>query len=176
MDWVWAILLLVVCMFAVAISFARLPGTWLILISATVYSWLHDWATPGLWALVGLGIVAVIAELLEMAASAVAVQRSGASRRAMWGALIGGMLGMFVFSIPLPVIGTLIGGALGCFVGAVIGEMSSRDELGHVAKVGAFAAIGQITGVLLKMMFTFVMFATVLVSVIMERWSAIAQL
>ncbi len=162
-------MLLVVCLFAVAISFARLPGTWLILAAAVVYSWQHDWTEPGWIALVGLAVVAVVAELVEMAATAVAVRRSGASQRAMWGSLLGGMLGMFVFSIPLPVIGTLIGGALGCFVGAVIGEMSSRDDMGHVARVGVFAAVGQITGALLKVMFTFVMFATVVVSVAAPR-------
>ena len=71
--------------------------------------------------------------------------------------MIGGFLGMFMFTIPLPIIGTLIGGVLGCFAGALIGEMSQHDDLAKGAKVGLFAAIGQVLGTLAKTMIALVM-------------------
>ena len=55
-----------------------------------------------------------------------------------------------MLSVPLPIIGTLIGGAVGCFLGALIGELSVTDNVVHGARVGLFAAIGQVLGAVSK--------------------------
>jgi uncharacterized protein YqgC (DUF456 family) len=39
---------------------------------------------------------------------------------------------------------------LGCFLGAVVGELSARSDLGQGTKVGVFSAIGFVMGALTK--------------------------
>jgi len=129
-----------------------LPGTWLILASAIGYDWYFDWTQIGWPWLVGMGIFAVIVEVFETLAGAVAAQRAGASRRAVIGALVGGFAGMFVFTplVPIPVVGTIVGGLLGCFAGALTGELSLNKDLATGARVGLFATIGKIIGLVAK--------------------------
>jgi uncharacterized protein YqgC (DUF456 family) len=132
------------------LALLQLPGTWLILAAAAGYDWYYDWLHIGWKWLLCLTILAALAELIEMGASVAAARRAGASRRATVGALLGGFAGMIVFSLPIPVIGTIVGGLAGCFVGALIGEMSCRDDVQASARVGLFAAIGRLAGTMIK--------------------------
>ncbi|MCH7777319.1 MAG: DUF456 family protein, partial [Gemmatimonadetes bacterium] len=70
---------------------------------------------------------------------------------------IGGIAGMFLFTFPVPVIGTIAGGIVGCFAGALIGELTVRDDLYHGARVGVAAALGRIAGMLVKLLVAFVL-------------------
>jgi uncharacterized protein len=169
-DALWLAGLLVLCMAGVALTLVRLPGPWLLVGAATVYSWHYDWAKPAWQVLIVIVVMAVIGEVLEMAASAFAAGKAGASRRAMLSALVGGVVGMFVFSVPLPIIGTILGGALGCFIGAAIGEWSTRKHVGHVARVGLFAATGQVVGAVVKIMVVLMMFATTVIALFFADW------
>jgi uncharacterized protein YqgC (DUF456 family) len=102
-------------------------------------------------------------EVIELLTSVLTARKAGASRRAGWGGLIGGIVGMFLFSIPVPIIGTIVGALVGCFVGAMIAELSVRNELGQGAKVGMFSAAGFVLGMVAKLALALVM-AGVLVS------------
>ena len=66
---------------------------------------------------------------------------SGASKQAVWGALIGGIVGAF-FSIPGLLLGPLIGSA--------VGEWWARQDLLKAGKVGISTFIGFILGVVAK--------------------------
>ena len=100
----------------------------------------------------GLAVVAVIAEVADLASAVLLARRAGGSRRASIGALVGGFAGMFVFTpiVPVPVVGTIVGGLVGCFVGAWVGEMTVRDDMTASAKIGAFAALGRLVGLIAK--------------------------
>ncbi|UCG16859.1 MAG: DUF456 domain-containing protein [Phycisphaerales bacterium] len=152
MELLWLTGLVVACLAGVLLAVVQLPGTWLILAVAIAYSWLGDWDRLTPTVLCVLAGMAVIGELVEFAASALVVRRAGASRRASWYALGGGFIGMFVFSLPLPVIGTVAGGVIGCFVGAVIGEMTVRDDMMGAARVGLLAAAGRALGTVGKLL------------------------
>lgn len=130
----------------------QLPGTWLILISAVGYDWFYGWSRLTLKWLVALALIAIAAEVFELVAGAFVSGKAGASRKAMIGAVVGGFAGMVVLTaaIPIPVVGTIIGGLIGCFVGAVVGEMSVHSEMGRSARVGIFAVIGRIIGLVAK--------------------------
>jgi uncharacterized protein YqgC (DUF456 family) len=65
----------------------------------------------------------------------------GGSRRAAWGALIGGFVGALAGTPLLPLIGTLIGAVLGTFVGAYLGETTGpQARSGEQALKPAIAA------------------------------------
>ncbi len=128
----------------------QLPGTWLILVSAAGYDWYYGWQRIGWKWLIGLAVVAALAELLDTIASVIATRRAGASRRATIGALAGGFGGMILLSVPVPVLGTVIGGLVGCFLGALLAEMTVRDDIKAGTRVGLFAALGRLVGLIAK--------------------------
>lgn len=164
MDGVWLAGLVLTCLLGVVLALVRLPGTWLVVVASVAFSWHFDWTRPGWPLLVILVALAVVAEIVELAASVILARQAGATRRASWWALIGGVAGMFVFTIPLPVIGTILGGVLGCFLGATIAELTLKDDVAHGVKVGLFAAIGQVVGLVAKTMITILMAATAIIA------------
>ena len=72
---------------------------------------------------------------VDVAASIVGAQRVGASKKALWGAAIGGLAGVF-FGLP--------GLLLGPFLGAVGGEMADGRSRRDALKVGAGTWVGTI--------------------------------
>ncbi len=151
--------LALICFVSVVATAVRLPGTWVIVAAAAGYGWLTEWEYIG-GTLIGVLIgVAVFAELLELGMSTLTARKAGASRRAAWGALIGGFVGMFIFSLPLPLIGTMFGALAGCFVGALVAEFTVKGEFVQGAKVGTFSAIGFVLGIVSKIALAMVMSA-----------------
>jgi uncharacterized protein YqgC (DUF456 family) len=69
-------------------------------------------------------------------------RRYGGSRRAGWGALIGGIVGAAV-GVPVPLIGSVIGAFLGSFVGAAALEYSLAGDPGVAARAGWGAVLGR---------------------------------
>jgi uncharacterized protein YqgC (DUF456 family) len=160
-------LIIALILFAVVgilLAALQLPGTWLILAAAAGYDWYYGFDRIGWKWLAALAAVAVVAEVADSLFAVAFARRAGASKRAAVGALIGGFAGMFVFSLPLPVIGTIAGGVIGCFAGAFLAEVThpqsaeldTADRLSSGARVGVGAAIGRIAGLLVKLAAAFV--------------------
>lgn len=166
-DAVAMAILALCCLIGVVITALRLPGTWLIVAGAALYGWHGDWTRVSVAIVVVLAVIALIAEALELLVSVLTARRAGASQRAAWGGLIGGIVGMCLFSIPVPLIGTIIGALLGCFVGATIAEVSVRGELGQGAKVGLFSAAGFALGTVAKLALALTMAGILLTSAVM---------
>src|SRR5687767_11814074 len=102
-DWAWYLLLTAVLLAGLFLNVFGLPGMWIMIAAAFGYAWLTGFQYMGWWTLgivVGLG---VIAEILEFIAGGAGAKKAGGSRRAAWGALIGGLLGGFFLTLPLPV-------------------------------------------------------------------------
>jgi uncharacterized protein YqgC (DUF456 family) len=109
-----------------------LPGLWLIVVMVFGMSLggLVSWTT----ALVIAGIAAA-AEAAEFLVLSRLGRRYGASRRAFWGAVIGGMAGLFV-GLPVPVVGSVVTAFLGTFAGAGLVTWMETASLGRSARVG----------------------------------------
>lgn len=150
MDYLLLALLILACLAGIVLAVLQLPGVWLMMAAAAGYDWHYGWQRIGWKWLVALAAFAGLAELFDSLAGVVAAKKAGASRRAAIGALIGGFVGMLVFSLPVPVAGTIIGGLLGCFFGALVAELSQRRDLSAGARVGLFAAIGRLIGLVAK--------------------------
>jgi uncharacterized protein YqgC (DUF456 family) len=147
------------CLIAVALTAVRLPGTWCLVAGAGLYGQLTDWQAVTLSTLLLLAVIAVIGEILELFTSAVVARKAGGSRRAAWGGLVGGMLGMFCLSfvLPIPIVGSMAGAIVGCFLGAAVAEFSVRNHLAHGTRVGFFAALGMAMGTAAKVGLALVM-------------------
>ena len=153
MDWVWYLLLLAVLISGLAITVIGLPGLWLMIGAVGVYAWGTGWTQVALVTVIALVGVGILAELVEFLAGGAAAKKAGGSARSAWGALIGGVAGALLFSIPVPIVGTIIGACLGAFIGALAMEYSVRQHTEHSMRVGWAAAKGRLWGILSKLAF-----------------------
>ena len=114
-----------------------LPGIPLVLVGLVVGAWIDDFAYVGRGTLMVIALLALLGTAVEFAASALGAKRAGAHRRAVIGAAIGALVGVF-FSLP----GILIGP----FAGAVIGELSVRGGLARAGRIGLATWLGMLLG------------------------------
>lgn len=124
-----------------------LPGLWLIVVVTLglVLGGLLSWTTGLVVAAVAL--VAEVSELLVLKRFGSAF---GGSRRAFWGALIGGMLGLFV-GVPIPIVGSVITAFLGTFLGAGVVTFAETLSVERSARVGWGVLLARTVAVALKL-------------------------
>lgn len=114
------------------------PGAPFLFLGLLFGAWAEDFRYVGIGTLLILAGMAALTYLVEFAASALGVKRYGGSRRAMLGAVLGGIVGMF-FGVP--------GILLGPFVGAVVGELSLQSTLDKAGRAGFGTVVGLAIGV-----------------------------
>jgi uncharacterized protein YqgC (DUF456 family) len=126
-----------------------LPGLWLMLVAAVGYRVVLPQGPIG-WATIAVvAALALVAEGLEWWLSARYTRKYGGSRRAGWGALLGGFIGALV-GVPVPVIGSVLGGLVGSFVGALVAEYSvtGHGPTAHRAAMGSL--VGRVATIVVK--------------------------
>jgi uncharacterized protein YqgC (DUF456 family) len=142
-----AAIALIVIGFA-GILMPALPGTMLIFAGLLLAAWADGFTRVGAWTLVMIGVVAALSYTVDFVAAAVGAKTLGASRRAMAGAALGTIAGLF---IGLP------GLIVGPFVGAAIGELTLHGDVRRAGRVGASAWIGFVIGTAVKVGLAFLM-------------------
>lgn len=115
-----------------------LPGAPILFLGLLFGAWADNFQYVGPWTLLLLAVLTALTYLIEFVASALGVRKFGGSNRAMWGAVLGGFVGMF-FNIP--------GIILGPFVGAVLGELSLQRTLDQASRAGFGTVIGLALGI-----------------------------
>ena len=159
MAYAAAAVFLVLGAVCVLLLVVQAPGTWMLLALAALMEWLDRFYLPpgdrqtfSWWVIGACLALAVVGELIEFFAGAAGVQRGGGSRRGMWGALIGGICGIFLLA-PLffffPLLSTLLGALLGTFVGAIAGELLDQvrlQEQRDLMKPALWATVGRVVG------------------------------
>jgi len=126
-----------------------LPGLWIMVASAVTYNLVVPGDPIGWVTLVAVGILAFVAELLDIALTGRYARKYGGSRRAGWGAIIGSIVGAMV-GFPVPIIGPVIGAFIGSFVGALIAEFTGGSSAGDATRVAKGALIGRVVSTVLK--------------------------
>jgi uncharacterized protein YqgC (DUF456 family) len=137
--WILAIALMIVG--ALGLILPALPGVPLLFAGMVLAAAIDDFTRIQWLTIAVLGLLTVIAVLVDFAASALGAKRVGASSRAVWGALLGTVVGLF-FGLP--------GLVLGPFLGAVIGELTVHRELQRAGRVGVATWLGLLFGTLFK--------------------------
>ena len=93
--------------------------------------------------------VALITEVGEFTVLKKFGDAYGGSRKAFWGAVLGGMVGLFV-GVPVPIIGPMITAFLGTFIGAGLVTYVETLSLKTSAKVGWGMLFARTAAVALK--------------------------
>ena len=119
-----------------------LPGLPVMFAGMLLAAWNDDFQRIGALTLVVLGVLLAISVAVDVLASIVGAKKVGASKKALWGAGLGGLVGV-LFGLP--------GLLLGPFIGAVGGELlDGRDRQGAL-KVGVGTWVGLAVGAALKL-------------------------
>lgn len=142
-----------------------LPGTWVMVGAALVYH-IAVPGTVGMATVVGTAVLALIGELLEFSLAARFTRRYGGSRRAGWGAILGGFVGAFV-GVPVPVVGPVIGAFVGAFVGALVAELTVRGDHRAATRVATGALFGRVTAAAMKIALGMVMAVWIVLAAVM---------
>ena len=159
------VILVVVLVGALLLIPLGLPGTWVMVGAALVYNAAVR-GSIGTLTLVGTLVLALVGELLEFTLAARYTRRYGGSRRAGWGAILGGFAGAFV-GVPVPVIGPVIGAFLGAFVGALIAELTVRGDHRAATRVATGALLGRVSAAAMKIALGMVMAVWIVLAAVM---------
>jgi uncharacterized protein len=115
-----------------------LPGAPILLLGLLFAAWAENFRYIGVWTILILGCMAALSYLVEFAASILGAKKYGGSRRAMTGAALGGIAGLFL-GIP--------GILLGPIIGAVLGELSLRRSVEQAGRAGFGTVVGMAVGI-----------------------------
>jgi uncharacterized protein len=144
----WAFALVLIAVGIAGTVLPALPGPALVFAGLLLGAWADGFERVGPATLVLLGLLTVVAYVVDLAATVMGVQRSGASGRAVIGAVIGLLAGV-PFGLP--------GILLGPFAGAVIGELTVRNDLRKASRAGFAAWFGFIICTVAKLAIVFAM-------------------
>ena len=126
-----------------------LPGTLVIFAAALCYYFMVPGGAIGVTTLVVIGIMMVIAEVLEFTLAGKYARKYGGSKRAGWGAIVGGIMGAFM-GVPVPIIGSVIGAFIGSFVGAFAFEWYGHKDHSVATRVAWGALVGRAVSAAMK--------------------------
>ena len=123
--WTLAVVLIVVGF--VGIVLPALPGHIVIFAGVVLAAWADHFQRVGVGMLIVIGLLAAASYGVDFVATALGARHLGASKRAMVGAGLGTLLGLF---LGLP------GIIIGPFIGAVLGELTVQRRRGSFARAG----------------------------------------
>lgn len=134
----WIIGAILTCTGLAGLLLPLIPGAPLLFLGLLCGAWAEDFSFVGLWTLLALAGMAGLTYLVEFAATALGARKYGGSRRAMVGAVLGGLIGT-ALGVP--------GILLGPIAGAVIGELSLQRTLDQASRAGFGTVVGMAIGV-----------------------------
>ncbi|MBA3477283.1 MAG: DUF456 family protein [Lautropia sp.] len=155
--WILAVLLIVVGVAGTVLP--ALPGVILVLAGIVLGAWIDDFVRVSGMTVAIVAVLAVAAWLIEYAAGVLGARKAGASKEAIFGALIGTVLGIFT---------GLIGLLFLPLLGAVIGQYLVDRDLIRARDVGIATWLGMAAGMLAKIALSFVMIGIFIAALLIE--------
>ena len=126
-----------------------LPGVPLAFLGMLLAAWVGDFREISVLTVIMLAVLTALSLAIDLLASAWGAKRAGASKTAMLGAGIGGMVGVMLFNLP--------GLIIGPFMGAMAAELAKGKPLKQAGKIGVATWIGMTVGMVLNIGLAFAM-------------------
>ncbi|MCM2355506.1 MAG: DUF456 domain-containing protein [Arenimonas sp.] len=125
-----------------------LPGLPVMYAGMVLAAWAGGFRHIGGWTLAVLGVLVLLSIAVDLLASIAGARRVGASNKGVFGAGVGGFVGLF-FGLP--------GLVAGPFLGAALGEVAHGREWKHASKIGFGTWVGLLLGAIFKLGLAFAM-------------------
>ena len=151
----WLIAVLLILIGVIGSFLPAIPGVFLVFGGMLLGAWIDGFRRIGWVTLAILGVLAGLALLGDLLGALIGAKRVGASRAALFGAALGGLVGIFF---------GLAGALLGPFLGAVAGELFSRGHLWQAARVGTGTWVGLALSLVFRLVIVFAMLAVFVTS------------
>lgn len=119
-----------------------LPGLPMVFAGLLIFAWTDDFQRVGSVTMTVLVALLLLGIAMDFVASALGSKRVGASPRAITGAMLGSIVGIFFGPLGL---------VLGPFIGAVLGELGARGSIKQATASGVGALIGLLLGTIAKL-------------------------
>ncbi len=127
-----------------------LPGSFIVWTGIIIYRlWLGDAGIPW-WFVFVSGALTLLIYLFDILSGAWGAKKFGATWRGAVGALVGGIIGIF---IPPPLLWLL----LGPIIGAIVGELLGGRRLAEAGRAGFGTIVGALVGLVFKISVTLFM-------------------
>ena len=126
-----------------------LPGIPLAFIGMLLAAWAGDFKEISVLTTVVLGLLTAASIAVDFFAGLMGAKRAGASKLAMLGGALGGLIGFFTLNF--------IGLIIGPFIGVMAVEMARGKTAREAGKIGLGAWIGMAVGLALKIGLAFAM-------------------
>ena len=144
----WAVAIALILLGVAGTVLPALPGATLVFGGIVLAAWIDGFVRIPVWLLAILGVMTVMAWVVDYAAAAMGAKRAGASRLAMVGAIVGTLAG---------ILSGLWGLLFMPLAGAAIGEYIAQRDLRHAGKVGLATWLGLLLGTAVKVAIVFAM-------------------
>jgi len=136
----YQVLLCLLTIGGIAMILFTLPGTWVIVLAAFLYSLVRDFQAGSDWTvIILLAVFAVTGEVVEFVAGALGAKKQDVPTGAIVCSMVGGIAGALI-GVPVFLVGALLGLLLGTFLGALI-YMLLKDGRVGVALKNAWAVL-----------------------------------
>jgi len=126
-----------------------LPGIPVAFLGMLLAAWLGDFEKISVFTVIVLGLLTAASVAVDFFAGLIGAKRAGASKMAMLGGAVGGLLGFIVLNF--------IGLIIGPFIGVMAVEMARGKSAREAGKIGMGAWIGMAVGLALKVGLAFAM-------------------
>ncbi len=120
-----------------------IPGAVLIWIGMLVYGLITNFATLGLAFFIGQALAVALVYTIDYLSGAYGARRYGGSHYAVYGSIIGIVVGLVLMG-PAGLI-------FGPFAGAIIGELLNQKPLDTALKAGVGTLLGLLSGTIIKL-------------------------
>lgn len=150
MDWQLLVAILLIAIGIAGTVLPMLPGVPLVFAGLLLIAWSGEFAQVGIFTMCIIGVVALLAWVVDFVASIATAKKVGASKYALWGAGIGAVLG---------IAGGIAGLIIGPAIGAIIGELIAHKDTTRATTVGIAAGLGFVLALVVKILLTLTMLA-----------------
>jgi len=147
LAWVFAVILMLTGLAGTVLPI--IPGHLLIFLGAALHKWLNPGPSISWGGLVLLLLLLIVAYVVDFLSGAVGAKWFGGSKWAVWGVLLGGIVGLF-FGMPGLIIGPLAGGF-------AFELMFAKKKLGAATKSTVGTAVGSTIGIITRIVIGVIM-------------------
>ncbi|MBI3256047.1 MAG: DUF456 domain-containing protein [Candidatus Andersenbacteria bacterium] len=153
--------LLVAALFMVGLLGAfipAVPGVGLVYAGILLYAIVDGFSTIAISTLIWFGVVALLASGASYFGSAIATKKGGGGMRALWGTILGAIIG----TVTIGPIGIFVG----AFVGALVGALMEGQTPEKAMKVAVMSVAGIIGGSLIQFLLSVALIIAFLVAIL----------